>query len=81
MWGTTGTKIYCTDFFVRLELSYEIGFQGKIYFLWNPFLSGRASIPGKFIIGGSDGRESVFKEKLKINPVHTDSELFVEKQS
>lgn len=31
--GTSGTKIYCTDFFVRLELSYEIGFQGKIYFL------------------------------------------------
>ena len=42
---------------------------------------GRASIPGKFIIGGSDERESVFKEKLKINPVHTDSELFIEKQS
>ena len=37
MWGITGTKIYCTDFFVRLELSYEIGFQGKIYFLWDPF--------------------------------------------
>ena len=80
MWGITGTKIYCSDFLVRLELSYEIGFQGKIYFLWDPFLSGRASIPGKFIIEGSDERESVFKENLKNNPVHTDSELFVEKR-
>ena len=58
----------------------KLDFKGR-YISFEILFFGRASIPGKFIIGGSDERESVFKEKLKINPVHTDSELFVEKQS
>lgn len=59
----------------------KLDFKGRYISFEILFLSGRASIPGKFIIGGSDERESVYKEKLKINPVHTDSELFTEKQS
>ena len=59
----------------------KLDFKGRYISFEILFWFGRASILGKFIIGGSDERESVFKEKLKINPVHTDSELFVEKQS